>query len=647
MSESELNSSSNVSSGFNSDSGVQESDVSSGEHGLALNHIPEGSSKGKKRQREEAVSSSKVKKVRVVNLSFEPLEDLTTPVLVRFPGIIPPEETEYQMYVRKEAKSAKLAKQRLIFGETERVELIGRNYTEGHQSNPAYCKYLVGVYDKETHTVTLKEAPLFHVSRTVKANKGHQKAEALPKKGYLEARKDLGKAFGTKKTIQRIINAEKNVVNSSMLGNTVEAIVQTIAEKTSTLPTKEQIKAEAESDRPIPPYDPNVTQPSEVYKLKDIVTETELESIHIQPFLEAKTLNDAIDLLPYKSSSFIKSRLPVYLQNHLDAQGRQRIRILLYVSYMMAFQTNQKQVDSRGTINKALKNPPEIIITSLYERFTERAFAQKSQAEKSKMTPTSLVKLLSYMFALCLMLDGYVVETSVLAEDLYMPKEKVNEVFKGLGCILEALTKEERDRLGIPSLKSRSMKKAVLKAPPVFPNPPRKRVKDLSAGGSGLDSAGLRTRFNTKKKYVKSVYTYSSLYKKPKKSVVVGDVMELLAGPMPVKILLVDENRCKKSWKNEVESENNSVSKISDVKNMRNMFAKETSYVDSNTSEIDDIINDTTPRKAQTRTYVLGQPPKISFFVNINDNDTELVLSMPKFVRPNWLPSVKLCGLGK
>ncbi|KAG9305764.1 hypothetical protein G9A89_022147 [Geosiphon pyriformis] len=65
------------------------------------------------------------------------------------------------------------------------------------------------------------------------------------------------------------------------------------------------------------------------------------------------------------------------------------------------------------------------------------------------------------------------------------------------------------------------------------------------------------------------------------------------------------------------------------------------SYVDSNASKIDDMIDDTTPKKTRTRTYVLGQLPKASFFVNASNNNSKLVLSVPKFVRSNQLLSAK------
>ncbi|KAG9287485.1 hypothetical protein G9A89_023857 [Geosiphon pyriformis] len=73
------------------------------------------------------------------------------------------------------------------------------------------------------------------------------------------------------------------------------------------------------------------------------------------------------------------------------------------------------------------------------------------------------------------------------------------------------------------------------------------------------------------------------------------------------------------------------------------MVAEETSYIDSNASEADDMVNNATPKKTQTRTYVLGPLPKTPSFRNLSDDNTELVLPKSKFVGSNQLLSAKSC----
>ncbi|KAG9284618.1 hypothetical protein G9A89_004660 [Geosiphon pyriformis] len=132
---------------------------------------------------------------------------------------------------------------------------------------------------------------------------------------------------------------------------------------------------------------------------------------------------------------------------------------------------------------------------------------------------------------------------------------------------------------------------------------------------------------------VDSVYSRSFSFKKPNKPGASGLIVDLLTGSLSAEI--------------EMESEKSSMSKVLNIKNLKNTIAKETSYVDSNTSETDDIMDDTTLRKMQTRTYVLGQLPKVSSFVNANNNNNKLVLPVSKFVRFNWLLSAESYVLEK
>ncbi|KAG9298015.1 hypothetical protein G9A89_018843 [Geosiphon pyriformis] len=161
----------------------------------------------------------------------------------------------------------------------------------------------------------------------------------------------------------------------------------------------------------------------------------------------------------------------------------------------------------------------------------------------------------------------------------------------------------------------------------------------ISAGGSG----SLSVRSGS----FDSVYSCGLFFKKPNKPGISGTVVDLSAGSLFAEMLQDTGIRHDKSWSSEIESKESSVSGVSDMENLKNTVAKETSYIDSNTSKTDDMMNDTTPRKTQTRTYVLEQLPKVSFFVNVSNDNNELVFLVPKFVGFNWLLSAGLHVLDK
>ncbi|KAG9294854.1 hypothetical protein G9A89_008546 [Geosiphon pyriformis] len=171
---------------------------------------------------------------------------------------------------------------------------------------------------------------------------------------------------------------------------------------------------------------------------------------------------------------------------------------------------------------------------------------------------------------------------------------------------------------------------------------------DSFAGGSSSVLAGLEFWSVAKKKAcIENVYSQGPSYKKLKKPDVTGVVVDSSAGSFPGHILQTDCGKCKMSWDNEVESKNTSISGMSNIENINNIVAEETSYIDSNTSETDDIVDNVTPKKTQMRIYILEQLPKTPFFKNLSNDDAEIVLPNSKFVGSNQLLLAKLCVLEK
>jgi DNA-directed RNA polymerase I subunit RPA49 len=74
------------------------------------------------------------------------------------------------------------------------------------------------------------------------------------------------------------------------------------------------------------------------------------------------------------------------------------------------------------------------------------------------------------MFALCLRVDDYATDTTLVAADLAMPATKVNQLFKTLGCSMSKLTQKDLTLLGLPD-NAGETKRAVLKCPIRFPKP--------------------------------------------------------------------------------------------------------------------------------------------------------------------------------
>lgn len=76
-------------------------------------------------------------------------------------------------------------------------------------------RYLVGIHDPETSTITLKAAPLLKVSRSVKALASEPTARKTATGNMFEDRRALGEAFGNRKQKQNARNQDKMRVNLS------------------------------------------------------------------------------------------------------------------------------------------------------------------------------------------------------------------------------------------------------------------------------------------------------------------------------------------------------------------------------------------------------------------------------------------------
>ncbi|KAG9294534.1 hypothetical protein G9A89_008645 [Geosiphon pyriformis] len=158
-----------------------------------------------------------------------------------------------------------------------------------------------------------------------------------------------------------------------------------------------------------------------------------------------------------------------------------------------------------------------------------------------------------------------------------------------------------------------------------------------STGGSGSGSAGLGTHQSAKNKCVDTVYACGASYKKLKKPAA-GVLVESSAGPLHLEDLGGDNSEPAASWRSKVGSISGNVSGLSDVENLENLVAKETSYVDSSK---DDKIDETTPHRTRTQTYVLEQSLKVLLFVTMNDDDDDSILPPSKINEFNQLPSSK------
>ncbi|CAH1757956.1 3911_t:CDS:2 [Entrophospora sp. SA101] len=290
------------------------------------------------------------------------------PFLAMFPGIPPPMDLNFQVYKKSDSV---IFQECIVTSQNERVNYEARN-SEKMDNDQSNNDYMIAIYNKKTKTITFKEIPVISFKATPKRIKLEKEKKPDIPKDYATARKALDLEFSTKKRQSQINAIQRGKIDVSQMEG-IENFVEVVGEKVKTIL--------------IPPYNLEATKLNEVYNLEDILTKEEFELLNIDFILSIKNNNQVLEHLSFKSFA-------------------------------------HSSINNQDIMSKNLNNPPRKILEGLYERYTEKLYKKQGGAPRFKFTTKSENKLLCWMFTLCLMLDGYRVETEALVQDLLLTKTK-------------------------------------------------------------------------------------------------------------------------------------------------------------------------------------------------------------------------------
>ncbi|KAF8626019.1 hypothetical protein AX15_005111 [Amanita polypyramis BW_CC] len=393
---------------------------------------------------------------------------------VNYPALEAPPSTPFRCYARKKVKKASTAQDSdkipdvediLVVGETDSVEFVS-NQDESKKAAQAGCRYLVSVYDRTTGQITVLPATKtpYILTRTVKALKSIPPAAAPSVLAYKEARTTLGETFGTKKAKTAIRAEERNHIDVSAMEGVMDFVMEGIERGSGGLMTQDEAKETADKNRLIPPYSATATEPEDIYPLHEIIPETEWKALSVSTLEQATSEKDRIILLPYRHSEWINGHVERLMEE--SGKGRRKkLKLLIYISAMfMFYKIAQSKRIEKDKLNAKMTGISDLIIDSLTRRFSEVARG----SNEHQMTNTTRTTLLTHLFALCLKVDNYATDTSIIAHDLSISVLNVNQLFKSLGCKIAILNAQELSRLGLPQSAAAS-KRAILSAPVDFP----------------------------------------------------------------------------------------------------------------------------------------------------------------------------------
>lgn len=421
----------------------------------------------------KSLSSSGVGE-RTVTISIDSSRANIQPVLATFASAIPPVASSFATYHHIDNNNKNGDDECLVVSETEKVEYLGQTNDNG-QPLLNGSRYLIGVYDKFTGTVTFRKAPLVRVNPVIKSLKDSQ---GVPDRVDLEnqiykARNELGEAFGNKKRKAQIRADERNRINMDAVKGDMDLIEASMEVRTDSMPTAREQAATDDQSRLVPKYDVNATTADAIYDMEDVLSKAHASHIDVTPFVKAIDPEEYMAKVPARSD-FVQRKMEQILdQKKPDLQTLRRV---LYLSYLIKFVTiNPRLLRKHDACTKALCCTNEIAEV-IFDKFAECVAGAVNPDGTPVYTRTTNTesKLMCYISVLMLSLNNWVLYPADMAADLGIPGKKAEKYLQGVGCKLEAADGSQLANKQRPRKKQMGVKKAVLKAPVKFPKPSRR-----------------------------------------------------------------------------------------------------------------------------------------------------------------------------
>lgn len=251
----------------------------------------------------------------------------------------------------------------------------------------------------------------------------------------MELRNDLGEAFGTKKARKAIAAVTENAIapenaimdaggNPQQLDSSAKAMMESIRDSTKGMATREELQAAVDQAKPVPPGNFDATEIQDVYRPEKLIGAEILESIPIKDWSDAAKKQEPLQL-PYQ---FISANLYAIAAG---PQPVQRLRVLRYLNYLMAFIKSAKAGRERGVLRipqrqklqDTMGEAPLPVIESIRRKFSTNGEMRKFHKDL----------LMTHCCALAAILMNFEFETSGLRHDLGLDEKQFGQYWREIG----------------------------------------------------------------------------------------------------------------------------------------------------------------------------------------------------------------------
>lgn len=363
---------------------------------------------------------------------------------------------------------------------------------EPSNRSESHLKHYIGVYDSETGKLQLVQARKLVVRSTLRSSADDEKGSDSENdaRTNLSARSNLGLAFGTKKSQKAIRDLTANAITASptksksqpsatgrALDPLASAVVSSMAEFTSSMPTQEQMQADIDESKPIPKPNMAAETPADVYPVEQLVGGTNvLRNMNVRELIDKVKGGEDVQT----KSLFVSRRLVTVVQS----DDVKRVRTLRYLLLLLEWykglklgHKGGKKVPRDEEMGPLMEQYGSEVVRELGRRFADHGCVHPlschsiylANERPSELNKWHLDNLITHVCALALTLDNFVTDTHDIREDLKLEATQLQKYFQELGCGVSLPSEADRARLKISKAEVTNHRHARLRLPLVFP----------------------------------------------------------------------------------------------------------------------------------------------------------------------------------
>ncbi|KAF2404383.1 RNA polymerase I associated factor, A49-like protein [Trichodelitschia bisporula] len=402
--------------------------------------------------------------IDTVKIVFQKPRSELGPVIVSTPGFTASTDLALNTYRRIHEVRGSTRRSELLLHSSKhpRLDYLAKEELGG--GTDAFLKHYVGVFNPKMGEVEVIEVPKLVLRSELRPHQDEIDAAQNAAKATLASqRKTLGLEFGTKKAKKAIASITENAIAPQ--GTSIEgvpktaltaAVMESLAEVTAKMPTKEAHQAAADDAKPRPKANLQATTPAEVYPLEILVSKEELQALSVKNWQRAAETNEDV-----KTPSRYVSRRLYKLALSKDVR---KLTLLKYVLVMLDFFGRLRIVKGGGR-----KLPPRDKLQGLDAADSLIEGIKRKFTSGSEMTKWHVDKFSMHVAAVTLLIDNFETDIHDIQEDLRIDHKQAAQYFSELGCKIAAMTEKERANYKLSKAEAGLHKMAKLRIPLEFP----------------------------------------------------------------------------------------------------------------------------------------------------------------------------------